>query len=289
MENAKAVAENAPLSIHERHFEIERKKVSVAWSMQKYHYHGFVEIYYLLGGARYYFIEDKTYYIKEGDLVTVCPYDMHATGVADKAPYERVLISFSREYLDFLPKELFGGDIFAFLEGGSRVVEFTPKEKREVEFLLEEMLDEYLQKREDSEAFLKNSLVRLLLILNRKSEKNEREIKGKMSESARLVANVCGAVNQRFAENISLSALAAEFFVSTSYLSRSFSRVTGTPFTEYLNAVRVKEAQKLLLSTDMSVAEIAEAVGYSGTTHFDRMFKRVAKMKPLDFRKSGTL
>ena len=259
-----------------RDFSITRVKKTKPWSMQKYHYHDLIELYYLFSGARYYFIENESYYINEGDLVTVAPYDIHATAAAAKGDYDRVCIMFRKEFLDGVSEEVFG-KVFSFLDTGSRVVEFSLKERAEIELLIEGLLTE------SDSALIKSSLLRLLLLLGKKEEKKTGAASG-LSERALLVSRVSAAISSRFQERLSLSSLAKEFFVSESYLSRSFSRTTGIPLVEYVNAVRVKEAQRLLLSTARSVADIAEAVGYSSTTHFDRVFRRYTRRRPLEFR-----
>ena len=55
-------------------------------------------------------------------------------------------------------------------------------------------------------------------------------------------------------------------------------------FTEYLNNVRIKEARILLEKSDMRVIDIAEAVGYSSSCHFGRVFKSVVGDSPLGYR-----
>lgn len=78
--------------------EIERVKVSKPCSMQNYHYHDCIELYYLYSGSRHYFINDKVHKVVADELVTVCPYDIHATAAAEDGEYERVLISFGRDF-----------------------------------------------------------------------------------------------------------------------------------------------------------------------------------------------
>jgi transcriptional regulator GlxA family with amidase domain len=61
--------------------------------------------------------------------------------------------------------------------------------------------------------------------------------------------------------------------------------VTGVPFIEYVNGVRVKEAERLLKKTNMSIIEIAEAVGFKSTTHFGRTFKGTLGISPIEYRR----
>ena len=75
------------------------------------------------------------------------------------------------------------------------------------------------------------------------------------------------------------------FFISQYYLSRSFKQVTGFTFIEYLNSVRIREAQRLLRETEKQVIQIAHMVGFNNISHFGRIFKAITKYTPLQYRK----
>ncbi|MGB3986308.1 MAG: helix-turn-helix transcriptional regulator, partial [Limnochordia bacterium] len=69
------------------------------------------------------------------------------------------------------------------------------------------------------------------------------------------------------------------------YLSRMFKTVTGLTLIEYLNTIRIQEAQKLLADENLSITEIASLVGYDSQTYFGRMFKRITGLTPREYRK----
>ncbi len=55
-------------------------------------------------------------------------------------------------------------------------------------------------------------------------------------------------------------------------------------FKQYLNNIRIEESKKLLLSTDLSIKEIAYSVGYSSANHFTKVFKKQEDMTPSQFK-----
>ena len=59
------------------------------------HFHDHYEIYYLLSGKRYYFIQDRSYLMQEGDLVFIDKNKLHKTLDANTLPHERILLSFN--------------------------------------------------------------------------------------------------------------------------------------------------------------------------------------------------
>lgn len=75
--------------------------------------------------------------------------------------------------------------------------------------------------------------------------------------------------------------------LSPNYLAQLFRRFENCSFTEYLNRVRVEQAQKMLLTTHMRVYEVAEAVGFQNTKYFFQVFKQITGMRPREFYKSS--
>ena len=92
-------------------------------------------------------------------------------------------------------------------------------------------------------------------------------------------------VNDHFAEKITLQGIAEENFLSRHTLSLAFKDIVGIPFKEYLVLFRITEAKKLLITTDFSVEEIAERVGYDNVNNFIRIFKSREAVTPLRYRR----
>lgn len=88
-----------------------------------------------------------------------------------------------------------------------------------------------------------------------------------------------------FREPITLDALAAHVGLSANYFSAIFKKETGLSFVDYLTAVRMEEATRLLRTTSAGIGEIANQVGYQETRHFNRSFKKSTGMKPSEYRK----
>ena len=89
-------------------------------------------------------------------------------------------------------------------------------------------------------------------------------------------------------ESITLDDVAELVHVSPSRVRHVFKDVTGVSFKEYVTQVRVAEAKRLLLSTDLSVAEIARAVSYTNLNQFYKVFYRSCAMSPGEYRRYYT-
>jgi len=88
---------------------------------------------------------------------------------------------------------------------------------------------------------------------------------------------------------LALARVNKETGIPESRISAILEKRTGLHFKPYLNRVRIDEAMRLLVQTVQTVGEIAFQVGYSNTTHFNRVFKSLKQVSPGEFRKaSGT-
>ncbi|MEE1032062.1 MAG: helix-turn-helix domain-containing protein [Ruminococcus sp.] len=83
-----------------------------------------------------------------------------------------------------------------------------------------------------------------------------------------------------------MNALAQNFFVNSSYLSRIFKEKTGNTFTGYLFACRMKAAEQLVMQTDLKAYQIAEKVGISDPHYFSVCFKKHTGMSVSEYKKS---
>jgi AraC-like DNA-binding protein len=66
---------------------------------------------------------------------------------------------------------------------------------------------------------------------------------------------------------------------------RLFKQVTGQPFVNYLNHFRIAKAQALLATTDLSVAEVSQEVGFCDQSYFGLIFRKLAQVTPLQYKR----
>jgi AraC-like DNA-binding protein/mannose-6-phosphate isomerase-like protein (cupin superfamily) len=99
---------------------------------------------------------------------------------------------------------------------------------------------------------------------------------------------VLAYIDRHCRESITLDDVAEVVHVSPSRVRHVFKDVTGVGFKEYVTNVRVAEAKRLLLGSDVSVAEIARSVGYTNLHQFYRVFYRSSAMSPAEYRRYYT-
>ena len=107
------------------------------------------------------------------------------------------------------------------------------------------------------------------------------------SDGPRVVEAAKEYLERCFSSKISLENLGAAFGYNPFYFLRIFRAQTGCSPHEYLTQIRMKHARTLLLSTNLTVYEIAERCGYQSVSHFSDSFKRRHGASPYDYRRSG--
>lgn len=103
-------------------------------------------------------------------------------------------------------------------------------------------------------------------------------------ESAEII-RVKAYIREHYADDVSLSVLADTAGMTSSYLSSLFKRSTGQNYREYLTEIRMEEAHRLLMGTDMMTYEISDAVGYRTVRRFVEAFKKKYGMSPVEYKK----
>ncbi|MCI8887820.1 MAG: helix-turn-helix transcriptional regulator [Hungatella sp.] len=92
-------------------------------------------------------------------------------------------------------------------------------------------------------------------------------------------------IGEHFHRKLTIGEAAASAYVSAHALSMAFKDISGVTFKEYLILYRITEAKKLLITTDLSISEIAEQVGYINVNNFVKIFRDREHTTPLQYRR----
>jgi len=270
----------------EKDFEISEIKLYGNISMKTNHFHVDYEIYYLLEGQRNFFIKDKVYDIRKGDLVLVDKNEIHKTFDAGAPFHQRILINFKKNYLNNFLVEANTYDLLKCFHKNTYVLRLKHEDQRYIENLLGKMLFENTNTINSSSIYLKTMLTELLILAERLFQNAPSCHIETSNPTHKKISEIITYINKNYVENLTLDFLSNRFFISTFYLSRIFKKITGLNLNQYVNTIRIKEAQKLLLSTNLSITIISEKVGYDSSTHFGRVFKSITGISPLKYKKT---
>lgn len=92
-------------------------------------------------------------------------------------------------------------------------------------------------------------------------------------------------MKKHYSEELSLQDLAEKVHFSANYLSAQIKNRTGMTYVEYLMSLRLEEARFLLLNSNRKVVEIARNCGFNDSSYFNRIFRRMYKISPEQYRK----
>lgn len=115
---------------------------------------------------------------------------------------------------------------------------------------------------------------RTKLAMPHRDQQTEDSLIDKMKE---YIAAHCG-------EELTLDAMSEIFAMNPTYFSSFFHQKTGVKYKDYLTRVRMTEAKRLLLQTDLKVYEISQRVGYADVRYFSQTFTKATGVLPKDYR-----
>lgn len=104
-------------------------------------------------------------------------------------------------------------------------------------------------------------------------------------QEERTITGLTRYLQEHLSEDVSLTLLAEEFHLNPQYISQLFKNEIGVNFLAYLTNIRMEKAKKLLLSTALSITDIAERSGYSDYRVFTKVFKKSEGVTPSQYRR----
>ena len=247
-------------------YTVTREKRAGAYNMISAHYHDHYEIYFLTKGSVRYFIEDRVFDLNEGDVILIPPHVIHKTATLKNRGAERLLIAFTNEFIMYPPNDRLFSCFNSFYYKDAPIRE-----------LLEKAEAEYQRSDRYSEELIAGYIREILVRLKRITDEAKKE---ELSPNNSIVQNAVHYISENYAQELSLGMLSKTFGLSECHFSRQFKMFTGFGVNEYITIVRVKNAEKLLVTTTLPVTEIAQSCGFNSSSYFAAVFKKVRGLPP---------
>lgn len=99
-----------------------------------------------------------------------------------------------------------------------------------------------------------------------------------------MIQQVQKTIRERYSENLTINELAAQVYLTPTYLCLLFRQVTGTTINRYLTNVRMEKAKELLMDLSNKLYDVSYAVGYMNPSYFSRQFKKYVGCLPSEYR-----
>ncbi len=255
-----------------------------------FHTHGGIELLIVHEGQGTVTIPQHVYRIEPGTLFIFQPYQLHHVRATqtDVHPYVRSLLQFDPVAL--LPyvkpyKQL--EQMLTYIWKGQMRQQAFPKlhERHPLEENIRYFNKHHANVTDKDHEHYAILVVQILQYLQQEIASLAIPIETPTPRTMSHTEAILSWIEKHYMEPFELERLAAELHLSKYHISHLFKEETGHTVTEYMLALRSKEACRLLMDSSISVAEIGVRVGWPIASHFIQQFKRWVGCTPLQYRK----
>lgn len=254
------------------------------------HFHDYVELLYLYDGKLRVWLNGKEYAFNEGELIIINSKESHRLESA--APESRYYV------IKFNPEILWASNgsaketryVLPFLSSSSthpRVFPASFVSEAGIGALVADAVSAWKNRPVGYELLLRGDVLKIFgHVVGCLSDLGV-EIKYTVGSGSLygIMDNIIDYVNKNFT-SCDERELAKRYKVSYSYFSRTFKQMMNMSFKEYINYLRINEAQRLLLTTGKSITDISMEMGFSSPSHFINVFRRHMGRAPKQYRKN---
>jgi AraC-like DNA-binding protein len=253
------------------------------------HFHATIEILYITKGKHRIVCDNNELFAEEGDMILIRSYSSHELYSADEF-CEHYVLQIAPSAIISNADSNYSSSYLLSLSYSSRNSKCLWK-RQECEALgLDATFKKMIIEREKQSQFydlLKNAYSMEILGTILRDLGNESAMNDVKEDLKRRIYDTILYINRNYNDDISAEECARNVSLSLYYFSRNFKALTGHSFKEYLNIVRIANANSLLISTDLPITEIATKCGFNSTSHFIVTYKNQQNTTPLAFRKKN--
>lgn len=252
------------------------------------HTHNYIEVIYMCSGRTRHVINGEEVILKKGELLFLsqtATQEIYPAGEADIAVNFIVLPEFFEYGLNMMEPEenqlrSFVIDCLRGENEASGYLHFKVADILPIQNLVENLIWTLWNKQPNKRRTNQATMGLLFLQLMNYMDKLETDEK---AGQQKLVISVLSYIESHYKEG-ELTKLANSLHYDVYWLSREIKNRTGKTYTELIQAKRLSQAAYLLATTGLSVAEVAEAVGYDNISYFHRIFHKKYGMTPRRYR-----
>ena len=236
----------------------------------EYHYHEFCKILLLVSGSGGYYVDGQRYLLQSGDIVLLDAHSIHRPELDPDAPYERIILYISPEYLQ--KQSTAECSLQSVFSGEKSHVLRLPEDRKQKIFRLASRLEQDLQSDAFGREILSNAgLLRLLVEIGRNREHPETDRTSPVMPRSERIVEILRYIDDHIAEDLDAEGIANAFFVSKYHMMRQFRRETGTTVHLYITQKRLVKARELM-DSGMRATEACYRCGWRSYSSFTRAY-----------------
>ncbi len=245
------------------------------------HYHKAAEIILVSEGTVQVMVGTKSYICHKGEIIFVPPHTIHeVTSLDHEACIRGIIFDFSilvAAHIDIKFQEIFNSPMKL-----KPIITSNHMYYEQIYSYAQLVLDTYDRHSSTGKMQLFSYLMLITSYLIQIYAPSEDTVTDQNHIRLRPVLQY---IEEHLAEKIQISDLSALIYTCDKQLIRIFKAVTGEPPVKYIMNLRIEAAMKLLVSTKLSVSDIAEQTGFGTANYMNRVFKQKLKMSPHHYRK----
>lgn len=276
--NEKVPYENPLLSI--RIFQTLRENTDyINW-----HYHKQLELLLVLDGELEVNLEDNSHFLFPGDVMIIGEYELHRDRCGKGLNY--IVLQFDLDHFfdhGSIPYMRHFSETHTPLSQANYIFQENPGVKAEVGACIQKILKEKSDKETGYELAI-SILIKQILLLLLRSDTRQTLSQGDSFDKLRLKP-VLDYVEAHLNDRIQVEEVCRIANMSYYYFVKFFKKSIGMSFTEYVNYRKVKWAERILLTKDLSISEVGERIGMPNMAHFYKMFKKYNDCSPKQFQR----
>lgn len=250
-----------------------------------WHYHPECELLLVQAGSLAIDIDDESYTLEAGDVVILGNSQLHRDyntgGLLDYIVLQFDLHTFFDQ--STIPYLQYFNETKVPLSSMNYIFAENAAAREQVADCIREIHKEALEKESGYELAVNLLIKKLLLILIRN------DTRGLLADQDRVerirLKPVLDYVEANLHDRTSVEDACRLANMSYYYFVKFFKKMMGLSFTEYVNLRKIKRAEQLLLTRDLSVTEVGDQIGMANMAHFYKMFKRFNGCSPKEFQR----
>lgn len=268
----------------------QRFYIDIRNSIYSYlHHHNFAEISYFFEGSGVESIDGVRHRLTTGTVSVVLPHQIHIIKSDSGRKLRKYCCMFDMELLSGKYDDSWFSDmLFSIGTHTPSFIDFTGTEAGRMKEIFEQLLQEYGETNHPGRLHMIRTKLTEALLLFIRQGLAVRSPEGIHPPSTggvpRLLWPLVKYVHSNYKENLSLKELSYRFDVSIPYISRMFKTHVGMGFVQYLHRLRIERASNMLLTTDMTITEIAFDVGFDNSRTFARVFRELKGKSAREYR-----
>lgn len=256
------------------------------------HWHDNLEIIYMTQGHAIFYIGNQPFPAIPEDILFVNSKQLHAGYSVDNTHVDYYAIVFHKSLLSSnVPDPLL--EYISPLMEGQLLLPNKVDSKSELYKIIQtyilKIIEEFNHKKPGYELVIKSFLYLIIISILRDTThaSDNRNTQNNYERQMERFNKLMAYIEEHFPEKISVKQAASIINLSPHHFCKTFKKVTGRTFVEFLNLYRINKAEELLRNTSLTITEIAERVGFCNINYFSRTFKEYKRYSPSQCRKSA--